>query len=240
MKNQLTRNALYDSIKMDDELYHHGVLGMSWGDRNGPPYPLSGSAKKIARAEAKKKIEQEKRLEKMRKAAANKRKAEARAAKKQARVDKKKRRLVAKGDMDKIYKNRKLFSTEELNMIADRDIALKRTKQAESAAKLTKVLNIMDQAGSIAQKALPIVTITKGLYDLKKMDLDADVAEIARRESTKKQRIALISAFNPKAAVAEMNRMYGTSYTFNEQLWKQTGKDIMKQLMSGGGGGKQK
>lgn len=24
-----------------DELYHHGVKGQKWGDRNGPPYPLS-------------------------------------------------------------------------------------------------------------------------------------------------------------------------------------------------------
>lgn len=29
-------------------LEHHGILGMHWGERNGPPYPLDSSSKSVS------------------------------------------------------------------------------------------------------------------------------------------------------------------------------------------------
>lgn len=40
---------------MENELKHHGILGMKWGKRNGPPYPLSSAQKSISEKKQNKK-----------------------------------------------------------------------------------------------------------------------------------------------------------------------------------------
>lgn len=53
--NEFTRNYLHERFQ-GDELYHHGIQGMHWGVKNGPPYPLDKKVSASIKAGKNKKI----------------------------------------------------------------------------------------------------------------------------------------------------------------------------------------
>lgn len=172
MKNLMTRDLLVHSVfpeyfvedDDDDILEHHGVEGMSWGDRNGPPYPLGGVDKKIARAEYKRKKEKERRLKKLQRAAKKARKAKKKEEERQADILKKKQKLMKKGDLDAIRKNAKLFTNEELQYAIERDEqkrALKGDKERSKDEAMDLAIRRMAQIGDIAASAQKVLAAAK-------------------------------------------------------------------------------
>lgn len=177
MKNQIVSDLLYHSLfeeeikmeeeledEMEDELEHHGVKDMSWGERNGPPYPLKGIDKKIARAQYRKEKERKKRLKKLQKAAKKARKLKQKEERTQEQIRKKKQQLVKKGDLAEIRKNIDLFTNEELEYIVNRDEQkrqLKSNKERDTDEKMELFMKRFTQVADMAAKSQEVLRAVK-------------------------------------------------------------------------------
>lgn len=94
---------------MQNELYHHGVEGMSWGKRNGPPYPLNveGRAslrKQILRKKKKQQADDVKKYSGM----SDEEKTEA------------KQKAIRTGNIREAYSNRNEYTDQELQAVRNR------------------------------------------------------------------------------------------------------------------------
>lgn len=136
---------MYKSM-YETELFHHGILGMSWGKRNGPPYPLNGDARRLVRAEAKKRKAEEKLKEQKRK----------------ERIKKlEKKKMVLKGAHPKdIRKYAYLLTDKELEQAIKRSTALYREAPKSPAMEtLYIVSDVMGKIGNIATSANSVVNL---------------------------------------------------------------------------------
>lgn len=128
-KERMAAIADKTTLGYENELAHHGILGMRWGRKNGPPYPLgagdhSASEKKAGwfkslkakRAAKKLKKKRAKSLEKARIARRKK------AAEKKAHdtLMKNKDKVLAKGSASELMKYRGEITNQELKTALDR------------------------------------------------------------------------------------------------------------------------
>lgn len=208
MANEIVRRILAARVE-DDVLCHHGILNMSWGVRNGPPYPLSGAGKKMSSFLRKKKRQY---------AIASKAKKTAKEQRAQDAINLKKQKLLAKGDMNAIYRNAKIFTNDELAMALERNQLMFDTKHAKNRRKapdphaFDSLVNATDKLGTAARNIAPALDVALKVADLTKKRSDAKAAEGDKAAKTVQDRFNMLKGIDEQAALDFFNDIYDTKY----------------------------
>lgn len=143
----------------NNELYHHGILGMKWGKKNGPPYPLSSSA----HSASEKKAGWRKSLDK------EDAKKITREVSKSTENAAKVARVIEKAKAGKTPRESKELSTEELRKRVNRLQLEQRYEELNSKdldygrVKVSEVLDAVGGGSAILASGVTIYALLKGL-----------------------------------------------------------------------------
>ena len=168
---------------LEDALAHHGILGMHWGKRNGPPYPLSkaistGKKLKSSVGAIHKKHKKKAALKKAKK---TKRRNE-KLKKEQQKIQKTKDEIIKSNDIKAMLKDVGNFSNDEINKVLNRLDTIKklndRVKEQERASK-SKVSRYVDDLKKTASE-----NIRRGSLNVAGKIANASV-EVAAKEGLK-------------------------------------------------------
>lgn len=195
-----------------DYVAHHGIIGMKWGDRNGPPYPLGSSehasvtksaspeAKAEARARgggviesnntANAKPQNKRKMSFFQRQRAKKNLKKAREAAAQKRIsDKEKERLVNEGSAEDIYKRRNELSEDQKRRAITRlllDQQLTQLSENERRNKKTKVEKLMNAVEKTSKAIGTTVTLANNVKNFAALfDDSAETEKEAAKEKKK-------------------------------------------------------
>lgn len=178
------------------ELYHHGIKGQEWGERNGPPYPLapatSAAVKKSAVKKKKNFFERRRDKKKMKKL---------RDAKEQKKVEKEEReRVINSGNANEIDKIKHKLTDEEYARALSRinfNATLNEYKTAANRAKLedisNKVSTVSKVVGNVANAAEAGVKVYEGLQRAGIIEKKTSEMDKLRNEKTRLELVSEIS-----------------------------------------------
>lgn len=152
----------YLILPTNQDIQHHGVLGMSWGKRNGPPYPLNASGRASLRKQKKEAKAQEQLKKK-----------QAIQEKKEKKLTEEKERILKSGTATEALQYKGMWTVDELRQITNRiDLEVKLSGQASKETqtgldKLEKVSKTVGRLTSIGEQGVSTYNLIAKIYNAK-------------------------------------------------------------------------
>ena len=161
----------YYSLIKNNTLSHHGIKGMSWGNRRAEWYPIDkyeahlrsmGYSDRVIKKKMRKAEKGEAKYQKQLAKTRAKNLAKAQRSKSYAlKLKKEKEDIIKRGDIEKALERIDDFSNEELKIIVDRNQAKINVAKAKTDAMISKLSTVNE----VVQKATSITSNSVAIYN---------------------------------------------------------------------------